>query len=111
MWLLLALGVAWAAWALWSKSRCGRGGPLPPGPLGLPFVGYLPWLDRQRPHETLAALARRYGPIFTVPMGGIRAVVLADEGLVRTALATEACAGRAPLYLTHGLMQGHGEYS
>lgn len=104
MWLVLVLGAVWAAWALWA--RAGRG--LPPGPRGLPVLGYLPWLDRLQPHETLTALAARYGPIFTVPMGGVRAVVLADEALVRAALAREACSGRAPLYLTHGLMQGHG---
>ncbi|KAE8740538.1 Cytochrome P450 CYP306 [Frankliniella occidentalis] len=106
MWLLLALLLAGAALALRLWLRRAR--DLPPGPWGLPVLGYLPWLDRLRPHETLAALALRYGPIFTVPMGGVTAVVLAEEALVRTALAREACSGRAPLYLTHGLMQGHG---
>lgn len=109
MWLVLvvwALWALWAAWGLWGRGPRG----LPPGPRGLPVLGYLPWLDRVRPHETLTALSRRYGPIFTVPMGGVRAVVLAEEALVRTALARDACSGRAPLYLTHGLMQGHGEY-
>lgn len=107
MWLVLAAWALWAAWAAWGLWCRGRRG-LPPGPWGLPVLGYLPWLDRLRPHETLTALSRRYGPIFTVPMGGVRAVVLADEALVRAALALDACSGRAPLYLTHGLMQGHG---
>ncbi|XP_020284839.1 cytochrome P450 306a1 [Pseudomyrmex gracilis] len=81
---------------------------LPPGPTGIPLLGYLPWLDPKRPHESLTNLAKQYGPICGLKMGSIYTVLLSDPQLVRQAFAKDAFAGRAPLYLTHGIMQGYG---
>ncbi|XP_063239112.1 cytochrome P450 306a1 [Bacillus rossius redtenbacheri] len=107
---LLARLLAWLA-ALLARLRGGGGGgggPLPPGPAGLPLVGCLPWLDPAAPHLSLARLARIHGPVFGLKLGGVYAVVVSDHRLVRRALASPAFAGRAPLFLTHGIMQGHG---
>lgn len=82
---------------------------LPPGPRGIPFLGHLPWLDPKSPHVTLTNLARKYGPICGLRMGSVYTVLLSDPRLVRQAFAKDAFAGRAPLYLTHGMMQGYGE--
>nr|XP_021189636.2 cytochrome P450 306a1 [Helicoverpa armigera]XP_021189637.2 cytochrome P450 306a1 [Helicoverpa armigera]XP_049695087.1 cytochrome P450 306a1 [Helicoverpa armigera]WRX06041.1 CYP306A1 [Helicoverpa armigera] len=81
---------------------------LPPGPWGLPVVGYLPFLDRHQPHRTLAKLSKEYGSIYGIGMGSVYAVVLSDHKLVRDAFAKENFSGRAPLYLTHGIMKGNG---
>ncbi|CAG5012501.1 unnamed protein product [Parnassius apollo] len=81
---------------------------LPPGPWGLPIVGFLPFIDRHQPHLTLTELAKEYGSIYGIGMGSIYAVVLSDHKLVREAFAKESFAGRAPLYLTHGIMHGNG---
>ena len=81
---------------------------LPPGPWQLPIIGYLPWIDGEKPHETLTKLARTYGPICGLRMGSVYTVLLSDHRMIKQAFAKDACAGRAPLYLTHGIMQGYG---
>ncbi|XP_076766176.1 cytochrome P450 enzyme phantom [Xylocopa sonorina] len=81
---------------------------LPPGPWQLPIVGYLPWIDAEKPHETLTKLTRTYGPVCGIRMGSVYTVLLSDPKIIRQTFAKDACAGRAPLYLTHGIMQGYG---
>lgn len=84
---------------------------LPPGPWQLPIVGYLPWINGRKPHETLTKLVRVYGPVCGFRMGSVYTVLLSDPQLIRQTFAKDAFAGRAPLYLTHGIMQGYGKIS
>lgn len=84
---------------------------LPPGPWGLPVVGYLPFLNPRQPHKTLTDLSKRYGPIYGIQMGNIYAVILSNHKLIREAFAKENFSGRAPLFLTHGIMKGNGKYT
>ncbi|XP_076377158.1 cytochrome P450 enzyme phantom [Megalopta genalis] len=93
---------------LYDRSRKKVARRLPPGPWQLPIVGYLPWIDAKKPHETLTRLVRSYGPVCGLRMGSVYTVLLSDPRLIREAFAQDACTGRAPLYLTHGIMQGYG---
>lgn len=81
---------------------------LPPGPWGLPVIGYLHKLDRKHPYLTLTELARKYGPVYSIQMGRLLAVVISDHRLIREAFVQDVSTGRADLYLTHGIMQGYG---
>lgn len=49
--------------------RWGR--KLPPGPLGLPIIGYLPFLDPKYPHLSLTKLAEKYGKFYSIQMGSV----------------------------------------
>ncbi|XP_055938109.1 cytochrome P450 1A5-like [Argiope bruennichi] len=58
--LILCFGVV--IWVLlWSTLQ--KGGQTPPGPTGLPVLGYLPFMG-SRPHLLLQKLAKIYGSIF-----------------------------------------------
>ena len=81
---------------------------LPPGPPGVPVLGYLPWLDPVQPYKTLTKLVTRYGKVFSLQMGGVPCVVVADNAVMKDLFSREEVTGRAPLYLTHGIMKGKG---
>jgi len=83
---------------------------LPPGPWGLPGLGYLLFIDNKAPYETFSDLARRYGPVYSLRLGGLLTVFVSDPQLIRQAFGQDVFSGRAPLYLTHGIMQGHGNF-
>lgn len=58
--------------------------PLPPGPFGLPFLGYLPFLKNDA-HLQFTELSKKYGPIYQLKLGGTRVVVLTSAKHVREA--------------------------
>lgn len=83
---------------------------LPPGPWNLPILGYLPFINETSPHITFTELARKYGPIYSLRLGGIYTVVISDAKIVRKVLAQDITTGRPELYLTHGIMNGYGKF-
>ncbi|WVZ72640.1 hypothetical protein U9M48_021065 [Paspalum notatum var. saurae] len=88
--LLGSLAVSVVVWYLVAVLR--RGGeagrtkqakikaPLPPGPRGWPVLGNLPQLG-SKPHHTMCALAREYGPLFRLRFGSAEVVVAASAGV------------------------------
>ncbi|KAH7863635.1 hypothetical protein Vadar_020188 [Vaccinium darrowii] len=69
---------------LWTflKSRNQISAPLPPGPRGLPIVGYLPFLSTNL-HQQFAELAHQYGPIYKLWFGKKLCIVLNSPALAR----------------------------
>ncbi|KAK1384886.1 Geraniol 8-hydroxylase [Heracleum sosnowskyi] len=68
---------------------------LPPGPRGLPIFGNLFDIG-PKPHESLANLAKVYGPIMTIKQGNVTSVVISSPEMARQVLQKqdEAFSGR-----------------
>ncbi|GFU01048.1 cytochrome P450 2F2 [Trichonephila clavipes] len=57
----------------------------PPGPVGLPIVGYLPFLGKE-PHKTLRKMKEKYGDIIGVYLGPKYTVVLNEYTVAKEVL-------------------------
>ncbi|XP_054720549.1 cytochrome P450 2J4-like [Uloborus diversus] len=66
---------------------------LPPGPYGVPYLGYLPFLGK-KPHETLTRLSKKYGTVFSLNLGHSLVVVLNDWEAVKEAFSKSETANR-----------------
>ncbi|KAL9993404.1 putative cytochrome P450 [Helianthus debilis subsp. tardiflorus] len=73
---VLALLLIWYKWMLFYTTS------LPPGPYGLPVVGYLPFLGSNL-HERFTEMAQKYGPIFSLQLGSKLHVVVNSTDLVK----------------------------
>lgn len=80
---------------------------LPPGPWGLPFLGFLPYLTGA-PHLQFLGLSKIYGSIFSARFGSHLVVVLSDYKLIRRAFCQEVFSARPENEIT-ALMEGYGK--
>ncbi|KAK2664785.1 hypothetical protein Ddye_003359 [Dipteronia dyeriana] len=68
---------------LWNLKNWGkRVPPLPPGPRGLPIIGYLPFLGTHMP-KTFTKLAGIYGPIYKLWLGNKLCVVVSSPSIAK----------------------------
>ncbi|XP_057965739.1 flavonoid 3'-monooxygenase CYP75B137-like [Malania oleifera] len=81
--VLAAVAVSRYVW-IFSKKTFGAP-PSPPGPLGLPVVGNLPFLDAEL-HTYFAGLAQAYGPVIKLRLGNKIVVVISSPAAAREVL-------------------------
>lgn len=81
----------------------------PPGPLGLPLYGYLPMLNPKTPYNTLKDLASHYGKVFSISLGSVYTVVIADVKLIREALNLDTFHEKPALQMANAVANGKGE--
>ncbi|XP_071450811.1 cytochrome P450 18a1 [Hetaerina americana] len=79
---------------------------LPPGPWGLPILGYLPFLKGDA-HLHFEELARKYGPLFSTRLGNQLIVVLSDYRTIREAFRREEFTARPNTEFSH-ILEGYG---
>ncbi|XP_064957839.1 geraniol 8-hydroxylase-like [Musa acuminata AAA Group] len=90
LWMLLSLGVSVLLLLLLlsratERSSKSRGKRLPPGPTPLPVVGNLFELG-DKPHRSLARLAKVYSPIMTLRLGQVNTVFVSSPEMAREIL-------------------------
>lgn len=69
----------------------------PPGPWGLPLLGYIPFLSRL-PHLDLQRLAQKYGDVFSIRLGSRYIIVLNDFQSSKEAFSQDVFIGRPPYF-------------
>ncbi|KAI5718576.1 hypothetical protein M8J77_023310 [Diaphorina citri] len=79
---------------------------LPPGPWGLPIIGYLPFLKGDA-HISFKNLSAKYGSIFSTKLGDQLIVVLSDYRHIREAFRKEEFSGRPHTELS-SILGGYG---
>lgn len=84
-----ALGLTYSAYQQLRAART-----LPPGPWGVPFLGYAPFLSNHCTYLKYNELARRYGPICSFTQRGNTVILLSDHKLIKTAFDMKQITGR-----------------
>lgn len=86
-WLLCFLAAWTSIYIMFSARRGSKhtSHKVPPGPVPLPIIGNLLSLGN-RPHESLANLAKTYGPIMTLKLGNVTTVVISSPAMAREVL-------------------------
>ncbi|KAK6947632.1 Cytochrome P450 [Dillenia turbinata] len=81
--LTISLSVSSLLWLLWILKKMGKErADLPPGPRGLPILGYLPFLGTEL-HHSFTELAHSYGPIYKFWLGKKLCIVLSSPVLAK----------------------------
>ncbi|KAH6928465.1 hypothetical protein HPB50_016612 [Hyalomma asiaticum] len=91
--LVVALGATLVHY-LWFLLRRALKRDLPPGPRGLPLLGYLPFMTMDG-HREIEALRRKYGNVFGLHLGFRYVVFLCDFDSIKEALSKDALLDRA----------------
>jgi 26-hydroxylase len=80
---------------------------LPPGPWGVPILGYLPFFKGDA-HLHFHDLVKRYGSVFSARLGNQLVVVLSDHHSIREAFRREEFTGRPDSGFSF-LIDGYGK--
>lgn len=79
---------------------------LPPGPWGLPIIGFLPFIGQEK-HISFMGLAKKYGSVFCTQMGNQLTVVISDYKLIRESFVKQEFSNRPDTPFMHTL-EGYG---
>ncbi|XP_022145898.1 geraniol 8-hydroxylase-like [Momordica charantia] len=83
----LLLCLAWFSFSILTLNFSAAISKLPPGPRPLPVIGNLLDLG-DKPHRSLANLAKSHGPIMTLKLGHVTTVVVSSAAMAKEVLQT-----------------------
>lgn len=98
--LILSLVAAYLVYKIIAKFALWR--RMPPGPFGLPFLGYAPFLGD---HRNVCKLSKKYGPVFSVRLGIHDVVFMNDWKSVSQAFASEDLLARPHEIMTNTVLK------
>jgi len=79
---------------------------LPPGPVGIPLLGYLPFLDVFHLGHSFSQVAKRYGDVFSLRVGTELAVVLNSYDAIKKAFSNPKLCDRPDTFMFRFFSQG-----
>ena len=101
---------------LWLKRVARENKRLPPGPVGIPLLGYLPFMDVFHLGKSFAKLGEKFGNIFSLKVGTELAVVLDDYDTIVKAFSKPELCARPDTFMfrffsrgEHGIASSSGE--
>ncbi|KAJ0762592.1 putative geraniol 8-hydroxylase [Helianthus annuus] len=87
-----------------------RSSRLPPGPFRFPIIGNLLHLS-DKPHQSLATLSKRYGPLMSLKFGTRTTIVVSSPDLAKEFLQTHDHSFSSRSVLDVGRIVDHEKYS
>lgn len=97
--LYLTFFVAILALFLWIHRVNLKDRKLPPGPVGLPILGYLPFLDVFHLGKSFKKVGEKFGDVFSLKVGTELAVVLNSYDAIKNAFASEDMTSRPNTFM------------
>ena len=97
--LYLALFVIVLAFFVYINKVTLRDRKLPPGPVGLPILGYLPFLDVFHLGTSFKKVGDKFGDVFSLKVGTELAVVLNSYEAIKKAFASDDLTARPNTFM------------
>jgi cytochrome P450 family 2 subfamily K len=97
------------SFALMLKHKSKQFRKMPPGPVGVPLLGYLPFLDVNHLGKSFKKIGEKFGDVFSLKVGTELAVVLNSYEAIKKAFAMDELTSRPNTFMFRFFSQGeHG---